>query len=432
MASHRYVCSTYAPLALVLAGLLSLAACGEDAETPPVGKQTYSLQLDLRNFAPHASQRLEGRLVDTKTNRQVATALAVGAPEVTLFFGKVLVEGESYRVDFYADLDRNGEYTAPVGEPVTAWPDHQWRIVSTTDFVEGAASLANAAADVRLTMTHNTRFTDIDWPGREQNSGATYHSLQLNLRSFAPHAGQRIEGRVVDVDSGREVIRTNIVGAVSSALDFGRVLAVGRSYRVDFYADLNKDGVYTPPQGTPPTGYPDHQWRIQGDTTFAEGTAGLTNVGGAVAITMAHNATWTDIDWPGYEKNSPGVYTLKLSLTSFAPHAEQKIEGRVIDTATRVEVARANVVGAPEVSLDFGKVLVESHTYRVDFYADLNRDGAYSAPVGNPPTAWPDHQWRIASDSDFVTGSAGLANVAGNVALSMSHNARWTNIEWPK
>lgn len=147
--------------------------CGTDQEMPPVGKKTYSLQLDLRNFTPHMSQKIEGRVVNEVTGEEVARVTATGDANVTLFFGKVLVEGDTYRIDFYADLDRNETYSPPVGEPPTAWPDHQWRLTSKTDFAEGAAGLANVSGDVRITMAHNARWTDIDWPGKEDNTGVS-------------------------------------------------------------------------------------------------------------------------------------------------------------------------------------------------------------------------------------------------------------------
>jgi len=424
--------AVWCALATACVAVLSvLVGCGSDQEMPPAGKKTYSLQLDLRNFTPHMSQKIEGRVVDQNTGEEVARATATGDVNVTLFFGKVLVEGNTYRIDFYADLDRNETYTPPVGEPPTSWPDHQWRITSTTDFAEGAAGLEKVSGDVRVTMAHNTKWTDIDWPTKEDNTGVSYYTARLNLVNFTPHAGQLIEGRLVNVRTGAEVARKRITGAEQGTLDFGRVLASGNSYRIDLYADLDKDNKYTPPRGTPPTAFPDHQWRIESTTTFATGAAGLANVSGNVTITMAHNANWTDIDWPGSEKNLPGLFGIVLNLKNFTPHAGQKIEGRVVDVATGKEVARADVIGATEVSIDFGKVLTEGQTYRVDFYADLNKDGHYTPPVGNPPTSWPDHQWRITSTTPFAEGAADLANVSKNVSLTMAHNANWTNIEWP-
>jgi hypothetical protein len=407
------------------------AGCGGDQESPPVGKKTYSLQLDLRSFTPHMSQKVEGRVVDQGTGEEVARATATGDVNVTIFFGKVLVEGNTYRIDFYADLDRNETYSPPVGEPPTSWPDHQWRITSTTDYAEGVAGLAKVAGDVRVTMAHNAKWTDIDWPTKEDNTGVTYYTARLSLTGFTPHIGQKIEGRLVNVRTDAEVARASIVGAAQGTLDFGRTLASGNSYRIDFYADFDKDGRYTPPRGTPPTAFPDHQWRIESTTTFATGAAGLANASANVNVAMVHNATWTDIDWPGFEANLPGMFGVVLNLKNFAPHVGQKIEGRVVDIKTGKEVARADVLGAAEVAIDFGKVLTEGQSYRVDFYADFDKNGKYTPPVGVPPTSWPDHQWRIEATTAFAEGAADLAHVAKNVALTMAHNATWTNIEWP-
>ena len=58
------------------------------------------------------------------------------------------------------------------------------------------------------------------------------------------------------------------------------------------------------------------------------------------------------------EDSDTTSYSLVLNLTGFTPHTGQKIEGRVMSVADGREVARVEVVGAPEVSLDFGRVLV--------------------------------------------------------------------------
>ena len=50
---------------------------------------------------------------------------------------------------------------------------------------------------------------------------------------------------------------------------------------------------------------------------------------------------------------------LSLRLNPFAPHAGQRIEGRVIDVADGSERGRAEVIGEPDVTLDFGHLLVD-------------------------------------------------------------------------
>jgi hypothetical protein len=419
-----------AAVAVAAGAVILLSSCEEAEEPTPARGGTYSLQLNLSNFTPHVSQKMEARVVDLGSEAEVGRVSATGNTTVIFFFGQVLTPGRSYRVDFYADLDRSETYTPPVGDPPTSFPDHQWRITSTSDFAEGAAGLANASRDVVLSMLHNAKWTDVDWPGAEKNIGVDSRYLRLTLKNFAPHANQRVEARVVDEDGQKEVARQSAIGKPDMTLNFGHVLVSGRSYRVDLYADLDGNGEHTPPIGDPPVSFPDHQWRIDSKSDFAEGAAGLAGVLQSVTLVMSHNTKWTDVDWPTYEKNT-ALHRLTLELTAFAPHAGQRIEGRVIELASGKEVARKDVVGAVDVALDFGPVLVAGRTYRLDFYADLDKDGAYTPPKGDPPTGWPDHQWRITSASQFAAGAAGLARVAGDVTLTMRHNTTWTDIDWP-
>ena len=279
----------------------ALTGCLPVEDTVSTGQEAFSVQLDLTNFTPHMSQKIEARVVNIATEEEVDRVTATGGPNVTMFFADVLDEGGSYRIDFYADLDMNLEYTPPVGDPPESFPDHQWRITGESAY-EGSMGLNDAADDVRITVPHNTDFTDIDWPDSEENSGVTSYRARLDLTSFGPHIGQRIEGRVLDMADGREVARTVVTGELEVSLDFGRVLAVGGSYQIDFYADLDGSGDYTAPVGDPAESFPDHQWRITGETD-AEGASGLSEVAGDVVITFPHNANWVDVDWPGSEDN---------------------------------------------------------------------------------------------------------------------------------
>ena len=425
---HRIFLRAVGCAALIGASVL-LTGCDEQDPMPVGDEDTFSLQLDLNPFSPHASQKIEGRVVDVASEMEVARVAATGAPEVTLFFPDALRAGRTYRVDFYADLDQSEEYTPPVDDPPSAFPDHQWRLTSESTDAEGVAALADVSGDVHITFGHNANWVDIDWPEFERNSGTSLRALSLQLNPFAPHAGQRIEGRVVNVADEREVGRADVVGAPDVTLDFGRVLVDGQSYRVDFYADLDGSGEYTSPVGEPATSFPDHQWSIDG-ANAADGAAGLDGVSGDVSVTMGHNANWVDIDWPGMETNGVGMAAAELNLAPFAPHAGQRIEARIVDVDTGDEVGRVDVVGAPEVTLSFGNVLTMGSSYRVDFYADLDGNGEYTPPVGEPAASFPDHQWSI-DGANAADGSAGLSGVSGDVSITMGHNANWVDIDWP-
>ena len=134
---------------------------------------SYALVLDLAGFIPHTGQKIEGRVVSVADGREVARVEVIGAPEVSLDFGRVLVEGGSYRIDFYADLDMNNAYTPSVDDVSMAWPDHQWRLTADSTDAGGVDGLADASGDVLVTFGHNVNWVDIDWPGGKENGGTT-------------------------------------------------------------------------------------------------------------------------------------------------------------------------------------------------------------------------------------------------------------------
>ena len=107
-------------------------------------------------------------------------------------------------------------------------------------------------------------------------------TLNLDLTGMTPHVGQLFELRVVDQSDGSEIGRTRV--ASIAAADFSVSvpgLAIGGSYDVDFYADLNGNGVYVAPGD-------DHAWQINYGYT-----------GGCAVPDLARNTNFTNIGWPG-------------------------------------------------------------------------------------------------------------------------------------
>ena len=108
---------------------------------------------------------------------------------------------------------------------------------------------------------------------------------------MTPHVGQQMGIRVVNSASGAEAAKLTIL-AIPSA-DFTQeilCLEAGQSYNVDFYADLNGNGMYDPP----PT---DHAWR-----RTVEGGSDQT-------IQFTHVLEFTDINWPNLETPFPNLVT---------------------------------------------------------------------------------------------------------------------------
>ena len=104
--------------------------------------------------------------------------------------------------------------------------------------------------------------------------------------------------------------------------------------------------------------------------------------------------------------------TATISFSNMSPHLGQRLELRVIDKSTMMEVDRKIV---ESVTVNFNQPidnLVVGQSYFIDFYADFNSNGKYDAPPG-------DHAWRISLD-----------NVQGNDVVNFSHNTNFTDIKW--
>jgi len=109
-----------------------------------------------------------------------------------------------------------------------------------------------------------------------------------------------------------------------------------------------------------------------------------------------------------------GEVTLTFEFAGFAPHAGQALALRVVDDATRVEVARVLLPEVPgeTFQLDLAP-FSEGRTYQIDYFIDQNANGLYDAP----PT---DAAWRF-----FVSSIVGPGIVS--VVRATAH----TDIGWP-
>jgi len=99
-------------------------------------------------MTPHVGQKLELRLVNQSNLVEISRSVVNAIPAAA--FIAVLTDltpGSSYNVDFYADHNNNGQYDAPP-------TDHAWRVALNN--VTDSTAMVN--------FTHNTNFTDINWP----------------------------------------------------------------------------------------------------------------------------------------------------------------------------------------------------------------------------------------------------------------------------
>lgn len=216
-----------------------------------------SFTLSLANMDPHVGQRFAVRVVNKTTNREVGrvTIPAIQSPNFAITVPGIRA-GQSYNVDFYADLNSNGRYDTPP-------TDHAWRI-----------SIDNVTNDTVREFTHNTNFTAISW----------VYLFTLDAQNMNPHIGQLFEMRVVDATSNTEVGRAQIdrVPTANFKLSIPGI-QIGRRYIIDFYADHNRNTRYD----APPT---DHAWRQE-----------VTPQRGNLTLAFLHNTTFTSIQWVATE-----------------------------------------------------------------------------------------------------------------------------------
>jgi hypothetical protein len=155
---------------------------------------------------------------------------------------------KSYNIDFFADHNKNGAYNTPP-------TDHAWRL-----------QLNNVISDTIINFTHNTSFTDIQWK----------NELAIHFMGMTPHVGQNFWLSVIDKETGISV-DTVTTTVQTEFMVYARGILSGKSYKIDFFADHNKNGSYD----KPPT---DHAWRVE-----------LLNVKSDTMLMFMHNTSFTDI-----------------------------------------------------------------------------------------------------------------------------------------
>lgn len=335
-------------------GLSSLVTLPGDQKSNTFSKLT----LQFSGMTPHVGQQLEIRIIDKANGKEVGREEVSAIPSSDFPVDlTVILPNHSYFVDFYADLNENSLYNPPP-------TDHAWRL-----------DLDNVTGDTTLNFSHNTNFTDINW----------VYELNVRFTGMTPHIDQLLELRVMDQSNSSEVNRTRIEFIPDAAFEVNvSGIELGKSYTVDFYADLNKNGIYDPPPV-------DHAW-----------LANFTSTDGDERIDFEHNTNFTDIGWN---------YLFTMNLLSMNPHVGQLFEMRLIEEGIEIGRIRLDSIIVPNFLLSIPGLSL-SKGYQVDFYADLNKNGVYDSP----PT---DHAWRLEFNG-----------TSGNVVENFSHNTNFTDIEW--
>lgn len=109
----------------------------------------------------------------------------------------------------------------------------------------------------------------------------TDHLITLNLSGMTPHLGQMIKARLVEVPAGTQVAETTLVSLANTELKFVFSGESGKSYNLDYFADVDGDKVYSKPPA-------DHAWRKSVPALHHQGAT----------LTASHDVNFTDIQYP--------------------------------------------------------------------------------------------------------------------------------------
>ncbi len=108
----------------------------------------YLYTLNFIGMNPHVGQMLEMRIVRKDNSEEIGRIKVDAIPSPNFSVSIPGIElNHDYNVDFYADHNGNGLYDAPP-------TDHAWRL-----------TLNSSTGNYAENFSHNTNFTDIQWPG---------------------------------------------------------------------------------------------------------------------------------------------------------------------------------------------------------------------------------------------------------------------------
>jgi len=188
----------------------------------------YLLTVNLQSMTPHLGQLFELRVV-RQDNQEELGRVSLPALLVTDFtvFIPEFELNHGYNIDFYADHNGNGIYDAP---PL----DHAWRL-----------TFNSSTGDVIQDFTHNTNFTDIQWPNASsvnqiQSAGLVSYQLYQNYPNpFNPATKIKFNLGSKEFVTLKvyNILGNEIATLINSDLDAG-------SFEIEFDASEIPSGVY--------------------------------------------------------------------------------------------------------------------------------------------------------------------------------------------
>ncbi|HEY3371833.1 MAG TPA: plastocyanin/azurin family copper-binding protein [Prolixibacteraceae bacterium] len=244
------------------------------------------LTVNFTAMTPHVGETFWLAVIDTTSKMEIGRKKLIGSVAFSVEVPGI-VAGKAYNVDFWADHNKNGVYDAPGA-------DHAWRL-----------KLNNVKRDTILNFVHNTNFTDIKWKTK----------LTLHFTAMNPHVGQMLTLYVRDKAMGMGLDTVVVKSVAGPEFDVSSwAIEPAKSYNLDIWADLNKNGIYNAPPA-------DHAWRIV-----------LDNVKSDTIINFVHNTVFTDISIPTANEELVGTGSIRL----YPNPANQYIELLVPDNHQKV------------------------------------------------------------------------------------------------
>ncbi|HEX2396008.1 MAG TPA: T9SS type A sorting domain-containing protein [Bacteroidales bacterium] len=334
----------YLMLLLVLSGL-PFSALLRAQDSINVDFTGVDSSLNGQNLTLYLRDPETGEFQDSVSMNPIDTS------DFTLSFDNV--DTGSYYLDFYSDVNGNGMYDVPP-------TDNSWRIV-----------LDDFQGDTTLIWVYDTNYFDITWQSDTGGVDTTLLEIALNFTGMTPHVGQDLTVYVRHSDDG-EIVDSLVVSPVDTA-DFGVVfdsVESGLDYNVDFWADMNTNGMYD----SPPT---DHAWRFE-----------LPGLSADTILNFAHNTDFTDI-FADSDTTDTANYQITVNFTGFADNEGQNLTVylRNPETDEFVDSVLVTPIDSGDFTVVFDSVTV-NNVYNIDFYTDVNGNGSYDIP----PV---DHAWRI-------------------------------------
>lgn len=116
-----------------------------DIDIPAWADRGQLFTMNFLNFIDQVGKTMELRVIEGTENRTVGVYRFDAMPNIafSLYIPGIILDGESYHIDFYIDMNVNDQYDPPP-------EDEAWSLPAN-----------GGAAGLTLTFTHNINWTDI-------------------------------------------------------------------------------------------------------------------------------------------------------------------------------------------------------------------------------------------------------------------------------